>query len=58
MQTLLEQGYQNHKLRKTFLNFSPDTMIRYLKFYVGFESLLRQGISGDLVYKLKKIVEN
>ena len=45
-QKLLKQGYQYHKLHKTFS---------------GLKSLLRQGLSkpdfyGDLVYRLKKIV--
>ena len=29
-QKLLKQGYQYHKLHKTFLNFIDDTLIRYL----------------------------
>ena len=55
-QKLLKQGYQYHKLRKTFSKF-------YRRYYdlisklVGLKSLLRQGLSepkfyGDLVYEL------
>ena len=59
-QKLLKQGYQHHKLRKTFSKF-----YRYYnlisKFQVGLKSLLCEGLPepefyGDLVYKLKKIV--
>ena len=53
-------GYPYHKLCIPFLNFTDDTLI---KFQVGLKSLLRQGLSepdfyGDLVYKLKKIVDS
>ena len=60
-QKLLKQGYQYHKLRKTF----PKCFRRYYafisKFQDGLKSLLHQGLSepefyGDLMYKLKKIV--
>ena len=60
-QKLLEQGYQYHKLRKTFSKFYRRYYDLISKFQVGLKSLLRQGLSepdfyGDLVYKLKKIV--
>ena len=59
-QKLLKQGYQYHKLRKTF-SFYRRYYDLISKFQVGLKSLLRQGLSelefyGDLVYKLKKIV--
>ena len=58
---LLGQGYQYHKLRKTFLKFYRRYYDLISKFQVGLGSLLRQGLSepdfyGDLVYRLKKIV--
>ena len=57
-QKLLKQGYQYHKLCKTFSNNYRRYYDLISKFQVG---LLRQGLSepafyGDLVYKLKKIV--
>ena len=60
-QKLLKQGYQYHKLRKTFLKFYKRYYDLISKFQFGLKSLLRQGLSepafyGDLVYKLKKIV--
>ena len=60
-QKLLKQGYQNHKLHKTFSTFYRRYYRLISKFQVGLKSLLRQGFSepefyGDLVYKLKKIV--
>ena len=60
-QKLLKQGYQYHKLRKTFSKFYRRYYDLISKFQVGLKSLLRQGLSepdfyGDLVYKLKKIV--
>ena len=56
-QTLLKQGYQYHKLRKTFYRQYYDLIS---KFQVGLKSLLHQALSepefyGDLAYKLKKI---
>ena len=58
---LLKQGYQYHKLRKTFSKFYRRYYDLISKFQVGLKCLLRQGLSepdlyGDLVYKLKKIV--
>ena len=58
---LLKQGYQYHKLRKTFSKFYRQYYDLISKFKFGLKSLLRQGLSesdfyGDLVYKLKKIV--
>ena len=60
-QKLLKQGYQYHKLRKTFSKFYRRYYDLIYKFQVGLISLLRQGLLepdfyGDLVYKLKKIV--
>ena len=59
-QKLLKQGFQYHKLRKTFSKFYRRYYDLISKFQVGLKSLLRQGLSepdfyGDLVYKLKKI---
>ena len=58
---LLQQGYQYHRLRRTFSKFSCRYYDLISKFHVGLKSLLCQGLSehefyGDLVYKLKKIV--
>ena len=60
-QKLLKQGYQYHKLHKTFSKFYRRYYDLISKFQVGLKSLLRQGLSepefyGGLVYKLKKIV--
>ena len=60
-QKLLKQGYQYHKLCKTFSKFYRRYYDLISKFQVGLKPLLRQGLSepvfyGDLVYKLKKIV--
>ena len=60
-QKLMKQGYQYHKLRKTFSKFYRRYYDLISKFQVGLQSLLRQRLSepefyGDLVYKLKKIV--
>ena len=60
-QKLLKQGYQYHKLRKTFSKFYRRYYDLICKFQVGLKSLLCQGLSenefyGDLVYKSKKIV--
>ena len=60
-QKLLKQGYQYHKLRKTFSMFYRQYYDLISKFQIGLKSLLRQGLSehkfyGVLVYKLKKIV--
>ena len=62
-QKLLIQGYRYHKLRKTFSKFYRRYYDLISKFQVGLKSLLRQGLSepdfyGDLVYKLKKIVDS
>ena len=60
-QKLLNQGYQYHKLRKTFSKFYRRYYDLISKFQVGLKSLLCYGLLepefyGDLVYKLKKIV--
>ena len=60
-QKLLKQGYQFHKLCKTFSKFYRRYYDLISKFQIGLKSLLRHGLSelefyGDLVYKLKKIV--
>ena len=62
-QKLLKQGYLYHKLRKTFSKFYRRYYDLISKFQIGLKSLLRQGLSepefyGDLVYKLKKIVDS
>ena len=61
-QKLLKQGYQYHKLGKTFSKFYRLYYDFISKFQVGLKSLLRHRLSepefyGDLVYKLKKIVD-
>ena len=60
-QKLLKQGYQYHKLRKTFSKFYRRYYDLISKFQIGLTSLLRQGLTepefySDLVYRLKKIV--
>ena len=57
----LKQGYQYHKLRKTFSKFYRRYYDLISKFQVRLKSLLRQALLepdfySDLVYKLKKIV--
>ena len=59
---LLQQGYQYHKLRKTFSKFYRRHYELVSKFNVGLKKLLHQGLSepefyGDLVYKFKKITK-
>ena len=44
-QKLLKQGYQYHKLRKTFSKFYRRYYDLISKFLVGLKSLLRQGLS-------------
>ena len=60
-QKLIKQGYQYHKLCKTFSKFYRRYYDLISKFQVELKSLLRQGLWEpdfyvDLVYKLKKIV--
>ena len=60
-QKLFKQGFQHHKLLKTFSKFYRQYYDLIFKFQVGLKSLLHQGLSepefyGGLVYKLKKIV--
>ena len=62
-QKLLKQGHRYHKLRKTISKFHRRYYDLISKFQVGHKSLLHQGLSepkfyGDLVYKLKKIVDS
>ena len=57
----IKQGYQYHKLRKTFSKFYRRYYDLISKFQVGLKTLLRQGLLepefyGGLVSKLKKIV--
>ena len=57
-QKFLKQGYQYHKLRKTFSKFYRRYYDLISKFQVGDKSLLRTGLSepdfyGDFVYKLR-----
>ena len=59
--SFLQQGYRNHKLRKTFSKFYRRHYELVSKFSVGLKTLLHQGLSepefyGDLVYKFKKLV--
>ena len=56
---LLQQGYRDHKLRKTFSKFDRRHYELVSKFNVGLKTLLHQGLSepefyGDLVYTFKK----
>ena len=58
---LLQQGYQYHKLRKTFSKFYRRHYELVSKFNVGLKTFLHQSLSepelyGDLVYKFKKNV--
>ena len=60
-QKLLKQGYQYHKLHKTFSKLYRRYYNLISKFVTGLKSLLHQGLwepdfYGDLVYKLKKII--
>ena len=62
-QILLKQGYRYHKLRKTFSKFYRRSYDLISNLQVRLKSFLRQGLSepdfyGDLVYKLKKIVDS
>ena len=57
---LLQQGYQYHKLRKTFSKFYLRHYELISKYNVGLKTLLSEGLSdpefyGDLVYKFKKL---
>ena len=57
---LLQQGYQYHKLRKTFSKFYRRHYELISKYNVGLKTLLSEGLSepefyGDLVYKFKKL---
>ena len=59
---LLKQGFRYHKIRKTFSKFYHRHSEGIVKYNVGIQSLLQQGISepicyGDLVYIFKRIVE-
>ena len=58
---LLQQGYQYHKLRKTFFKFYRRHYELISKYNVGLKTLLGEGLSepdfyGDLIYKFKKVV--
>ena len=57
---LLQQGYQYHKLQKTFSKFFCRHYELVSKFSVGLKTLLHPESEpefyGDLVYKFKKIV--
>ena len=58
---LLKQGYRYHKIRKAFSKFYHRYSELIVKYNIGLNSLLQQGISlpifyGDLVYKFKRIV--
>ena len=49
-QKLLKQGYQYHKLRKTFSKFYRRYYDLISKFQIGLKSLLRQGLSEPDFY--------
>ena len=58
---LLKQGYSYHKLIKAFSQFYQIDSILFVKYNVGLNTLLQQGISepvfyDDLVYEFKRIV--
>ena len=58
---LLKQGYRYHKIRKVFSKFYYRHSELIVKYNIGLNTLLQQGISepifyGDLVYKFKRIV--
>ena len=58
---LLQQGYRNHKLRKTVSKFYRRHYEFISKFNVGLKTLLREGLSepefyGDLVYKFNILI--
>ena len=62
-QKLLKQGYQYHKLRKTFSGFYRRYYDLISKFQIGLRSLLRRGLSdlgfcGGLVCRLGRIVDS
>ena len=61
-QKLLKEGYLYHKLRKTFSKFYRRYYDLISKFQAGHKSLLRHGLLepgfyGDLMYKLKEIID-
>ena len=58
---LLKQGYRYHKIGKAFSKFYHGHSELIVKYNIGLNTLLQQGISepifyGDLVYKFKRIV--
>ena len=58
---LLKQGYIYHKIRKAFSKFYHRHSELFVKYNIGFKTLLQQGIPepifcGDYVYKFKRIV--
>ena len=58
---LLKQGYRYHKIRKAFSKFYHRHSELIVKYNIGLNTLLQQGISepilyGDLVNKFKRIV--
>ena len=58
---VLQQGYQYHKIRKTFSKFYRRHYELISKYNVGLKTLLSEGLSepefyGDLVYKFKKLI--
>ena len=59
---LLKQGYRYHKIRKAFSKFYHRHSELIVKYNIGLNTILQQGISepifyGDLVYKFNRIVE-
>ena len=60
---LLKQGYNYHKIRKAFSKFYHRHSELIVKYNIGFETLLQQGISkpifyGDLVINSNELLEN
>ena len=58
---LFNQGYRYHRIRKTFSKFYHRYSELIVKYSIGLNTFLQQGISepifyGDLVYKFKRIV--
>ena len=59
---LLRQGYRYDKIRKAFFKILSAAFDIVYKYIVGLKTLLLQGLAepefyGDLVYKLRKIIE-
>ena len=60
---LFKQGYRDHEIRKAFSKFYHRHSELIVKYYIGFKTLLQQGISkpifyGDLVINSTELLEN